>query len=74
MVSVFEEKGATEALTLSVFDGGQLLVHGLVSGFGKGFSGGTVAVVHQVGSHHPDEDRKGKCKTQSAVMNTGWRD
>lgn len=45
----------TEALTLSVFDGGQLLVHGLVSGFGEGLGGGTVAVVHQVGSHHPNQ-------------------
>lgn len=45
----------TGGLTLSVFDGGQLLVHGLVCGFGEGFSCGTIAVMHQVRGHHPDE-------------------
>ena len=39
-------------LTLPVFDGGQLLVHSLVSGFGEGFSCGTIAVMDQVGRHH----------------------
>lgn len=43
-----------ERLTLSVFDGGQLLVHGLVCGFGKSFSCGTITVMHQVGGDHPD--------------------
>lgn len=46
-----------EQLTLSVLDGGQLLLHGLVRGFGEGFGGGTVAVVHQVGGHHPGRRR-----------------
>lgn len=40
-------------LTLSVFDGGQLLVHGLVCGFGKRFGGGAITVMHQVGGDHP---------------------
>lgn len=45
-------------LTLPVFDGGQLLVHGLVCGLGEGFSCGTIAVMHQVRGHHPDETRR----------------
>lgn len=53
-----------EQLTLSVLDGGQLLLHGLVRGFGEGFGGGAVAVVHQVGGHHPG---RRKSKTQSHV-------
>lgn len=46
-----------QPLTLSVLDGGQLLVHGLVCGFGKSFSCGTITVVHQVGGHHPDGNK-----------------
>ena len=30
-------------------------MHGLVGGFGKGFCRGAVAVVDQVGRHHPGE-------------------
>lgn len=30
-------------------------MHGLVCGFGKGFGCGTIAVMDQVGGHHPDQ-------------------
>ena len=48
----------TSVLTLSVFDGGQLLVHGLVSRLGEGLGCGAVAVVHQVRGHHPDTNKQ----------------
>lgn len=53
-----------EQLTLSALDGGQLLLHGLVRGFGEGFGGGTVTVVHQVGSHHPGRRRRATTQSQ----------
>lgn len=33
-------------------------MHGLVCGFGKGFSCGTIAVMDQVGGHHPDRQEE----------------
>lgn len=40
-------------------------MHGLVCGFGKGFGRGAIAVMHQVGSHHPDETRQKNKNTLS---------
>lgn len=43
-------------------------MYGLVGGFGEGFGCGAVAVVHQVGSHHPD--RRDNTHTHTGQTNT----